>query len=168
MRLAKLPAFALVGIAAIGGTVWLCRSPHAEATKHARQASAVDSGAPRANLTMREMMDRLGRVFTADAIDEHWTADDQSAAEAKLRTMLPEGSTLRSFACRVSMCRIETTHQGARQYKSFTRTALMDPKKQLWNGGGLSMIVNKGAEGGEPLVALAFLARSGKELPSVE
>jgi hypothetical protein len=106
-------------------------------------------------------------AFASDRADPGWTARDQRETVEKIHALLPEGSELRSLDCRESLCRIETRHPDMARHVTFYQRALVDPATQLWNGPMYTAPVEDDPSWDGPIVAVAYLARPGKELPPV-
>jgi hypothetical protein len=75
--------------------------------------------------TLADYRDQLQIAFALDSQRGAWTVQRQRAAVEALTAALPEGSSLRSLDCRASLCRLETEHQNASQFKSFFRSAFL-------------------------------------------
>jgi hypothetical protein len=115
-----------------------------------------------------EVRDSFEIAFGGDKPDPGWTGADQRRASQKIQAALPEGSHMRSFDCRASLCRIETSHEDPSHYRAFVRAAFLDPETQLWNAGMFSTRSSDEAAPGEPLVMVSYLAREGQALPNIE
>ncbi|WP_437986912.1 hypothetical protein [Sorangium sp. So ce117] len=112
---------------------------------------------------MAEVSERIQDVFAQQTTDTQWTASASEAAREKLRSALPERSSLRTVECRSSMCRFETEHDDMAQMQQFMQEAFMDPQKRPWNGGFFAMPVSDPNTG--KVVVVSYLAREGEELP---
>ncbi len=107
-------------------------------------------------------------TFAGDPVDPEWTARDRRAAETKLTAALPEGSTLRSFECRASLCRVETRHSNVSRYNEFAWAAFMSPPTEIWSAGAVSVpLADEEIAPGQPIVMVSYVAREGKTLPAV-
>jgi hypothetical protein len=131
-------------------------------------ATAAPPSAPRPRkLTPAEVREGMETAFSADSDDPRWKPSDQRAATAKVRAVLPEGSELRSFDCKESLCRIETSHVGTDQYRTYLRAAYMDPTTQVWNAPGVSEFLSDTVDTNGPVETVAYLAREGHPLPTL-
>lgn len=114
------------------------------------------------------MRDAYEIMFENDHADTSWTGAEIRSATERLTAALPEGSGLRSFDCRESMCRIETIHPDVSHYHAFVRSAFIEPETKIWNAGtSSSLLSGEPAEGGS-LVTVSYLARDGHDLPPPE
>jgi hypothetical protein len=109
------------------------------------------------------MHDNLEATFTTEAVDRQWGPGAQRQVQDRLRGLVPDGSAVRSIECRTSMCRIETEHASLEELDRFTRAAFMEPNTRVWNAGGMSH-TEMPARPGDPIRAIAFLAREGTAL----
>ena len=85
---------------------------------------------------------------------------------AREAAVLPPASELGAVECHASMCRIESRHEDAARYRQFAHSAFIDPETESWNGGFFSTAVPEPGSG--RLLAVAYVAREGQELPPVE
>jgi len=124
------------------------------------------AAAPPTELRPADVRDHMERVFVDEKPDLNWSRTAERTAETRLRSLMPEGGTLRSVECRASLCRIETSHEGLDEYREFVERAFMKMDTQVWNGPSYSTpLDDKAAEHGFPLTFVSFLAREGHELP---
>jgi hypothetical protein len=113
-----------------------------------------------------EIRDNLQSWFEADrGAARDWGGQAPRAVTERLHSLLPEGSTLQSFECRATMCRIETTHGSFGAYSKFARSAFTDSPTKLWNAPSFLTRLNKGAAPGEPFVMVTYIAQPGQSLP---
>jgi hypothetical protein len=133
----------------------------------AKIAPEPSGEAARGPTTPGETRDAYEIAFGEDHGDVSWTAKAMHEATARLSAALPEGSTVRSFECRTSMCRIETSHTDRARYRKFAKAAFMNPGTRLWNGAVFSTTLEDDP-GPDSLVTVAYLARDGHDLPSLE
>lgn len=101
-------------------------------------------------------------AFAEDGSDREWAAAAQRVARDKLPSALPDGSTLRSFECHTTMCRLETVHKDRLSYSKFVEMAFVDPASRLWNGATYSTPLNDGPDDG---MMVTFIAREEHPLP---
>jgi hypothetical protein len=85
-------------------------------------------------------------------------------AEAKLPTLLPTGSSVTSFECRSSICRLETAHKDHADYVKFAHAAFMSPTVQLWNAATYTTPLNDDPADG---AMVTYLSREGQALPQI-
>jgi hypothetical protein len=69
------------------------------------------SGSPniapaKAELSAVEVHERYESTFAHDRMDAGWTTQARAIADAKLPSLLPNGSSVRAFECRASICRL--------------------------------------------------------------
>jgi hypothetical protein len=112
-----------------------------------------------------EVRDNLEIAFGGDHRDSIWSGADQRRTTQKLEGALPEGSSLKSLDCRASICRVETSHADLAHYKTFVRTAFMNPTTQIWNAPSVSMRMSDVDTPGAALVTVSYIAREGQDLP---
>jgi len=100
-------------------------------------------------------------TFSSEPADPEWAAREKVLTEEKLRALLPKGSTLRSFECRTTLCRLETSHSDRESYVEFARAAFMSPEG-LSTSGAYSL-----PENGDPdaKMMVSYLAPAGKDFP---
>jgi hypothetical protein len=137
--------------------------PQREARAEPREPAASESAKP-PPMEPTELRDHYQYVFSEDSADPEWRGGVRRAAVDKVNAALPRGSSLRSFECRSSMCRVETSHVDRRHYGDFLRAAFMNPSTSVWNAGGFSLPVEDGPSG--ELVAVTYIAHEGQQLPS--
>lgn len=127
-----------------------------------------DPTAPSARppITGASLREAYQGFFDGDQGDPSWTAPDEQRTELRLKEALPAGSALRSFDCRATMCRTETSHQDMPHYQAFVRAAFIDQETKVWNAGSSSSIISVAQDGS--LVSVTFLGREGRDLPAVE
>ena len=89
-----------------------------------------------------------------------WQRDARQQVEADL----PAGSSLRSFDCHASFCRIETGHTGMRQYHEYLQAAFSDPKTSVGTHQFYSTPATDDRRAGETLVTVAYVAEPGQSL----
>jgi hypothetical protein len=114
------------------------------------------------------MRDHYDISFLGDHADSNWTAREAREATSKLTSALPEGSSLRSFECRTSMCRIEVSHKDFKHATEFNETAFRDPSTRIWNTAGFSAPLRDEPSTDGSIVNVVFVAREGKGLPEFE
>jgi hypothetical protein len=112
--------------------------------------------------TMRQ---HLEDAWNVQAGQSAWTHGARQIAESKLSALLPAGSAARAVECRASMCRIETEHADVAHYAQFARSAFLEARTQLWNGGVFSAIVEDSSASGGKVISVAYLAGEGQTLP---
>jgi hypothetical protein len=135
--------------------------PVAPSTRREPPAIAVPSEPPKEQArSSRELHEQLQSAFTSSAAGDTYSATAQ--LETTIRGTLPIGSTLRAVACHGPLCRVETTHTNADEFRAFVR-ATFDAPSKIPSGPAYVSIVETPASG--PVVAVAFLSQSGTELP---
>lgn len=113
-----------------------------------------------------EVRQRFEMAFANSPADPQWSARAKRIAAEKLRSLLPEGSAVRSFECRTSMCRLETSHAGRQGYLKFAQAAFMGPSTGLWNAPAFSTpLRDPSARDG---LMVSFIAREGGTLPDLD
>jgi hypothetical protein len=126
------------------------------------------SAPPSRPLTHIEIGERLQTAFEADQPDLRWSQQAHRAAEARLNALLPAGSTLRSFDCRASLCRIRTSHKSAEGYDQFVRSAFLDQTTQIWNAPGYSYREPSDDPENGAVATITYVAREGAALPPID
>jgi hypothetical protein len=137
------------------------RDPGSGADGGAGNAPAPPSPPPSAEQQMKEAHQRYETKFARAAVDAEWAARAKKIADQKLPPLLPEGSTIRSFDCRASLCRLETAHKDHERYMKFIEAAFLRPDGQLWNGATYSTPLNDDPQDG---FMVTYIAREGASL----
>jgi hypothetical protein len=133
--------------------------PLVEATRDERQdGSATPLSTTEQN---RKAQQRLEARFLHAAADPEWAARAKTIVDQNLPSLLPEGSKIRSFECRASMCRLETAHKNHGQYMKFIQAAFLSPEDQLWNAPTFSTPLNGNPADG---LMVTYIAREGGSL----
>jgi hypothetical protein len=110
---------------------------------------------------MAYLHDYYETAFIEDHADPEWAHEAKRMMDEKLPTLLPEGSTLHSFQCRASVCRLETHHRDPHSYMTFL-TAAFGPMHPLWNAGVYSAPLTGNLEDG---LMVSYIARQEQSLP---
>jgi hypothetical protein len=111
--------------------------------------------------TSSEMHDQLQTAFSGMALgDEHGST---RSLEGAIRAALPAKSKLRSVECRGSLCRVETTHPDADEFRAFVQ-ATFQASSKIPSGPAFVSLVGEPVAG-QPMTAVAFMAQPGTELP---
>jgi len=112
-------------------------------------------------LSAGEIQDKLQTAFGRAALgDVH---DSTRGLEVAIRAALPASSKLRSVECRGSLCRVETTHPDADEFRAFVQ-ATFQPSSSIPSGPAFVSLVGEPVAG-QPMTAVAFLSQPGTELP---
>jgi hypothetical protein len=116
------------------------------------------------------MRDAYEIAFLGQHVDSQWTGQSLREARNKLTTALPEGSALRSFECRETLCRVETSHADLARYHAFVKTAFRNQATRLWNAPGFSTLADDASDSTRAgaLVTVSYIAREGHELPPTD
>jgi len=124
---------------------------------------AASGSAPTAD----EMRDQLEASFAGDAPVAP-SQDRTPGLEKRVRAVIPAGSSVRSFACRSSLCRIETLHPSVEEFRDFVQRGYLtlDFATRVSNGPVFVALLAPPVEG-QPVVGVAFLGRDGTTLPSL-
>jgi len=77
-----------------------------------------------------------------------------------VRAMLPAGSRLRNVECRSALCRVETEHLSADDFRSFVDHAFLDRRSPVSDRPVVAGITAE-PRAGEPLFAVAYVGRDG-------
>jgi hypothetical protein len=144
--------------------------PAAAAPAAAEPAATSDSAeaAPaRPTPSHGEMRDGLETLFQSDPYDPAWSPRTTETLTRGIHAVLPEGSRLQRLECRGRLCRIETSHADADAYRAYTQGAFQGPETRVTTGGVFGTVIGEPVPG-KPIVAVAFLARDGQELPDLE
>jgi hypothetical protein len=131
---------------------------------HHPPSAAVPTGAS-VNSTGAEVHRRYERAFDQEAPDPTWAQRAKAIADAKLPALLPEGSAVRSFECRSTLCRLETSHRDVPSYFQFAKSVFVDSGAQLWNAPTYSAPLNDNVSEG---LMVSYIAREGHALPRVD
>lgn len=109
--------------------------------------------------------DALEQAFSAESRDGAWRINAQRAAEDALSATLPPQSAISSIDCRATLCRIESTHVGEAQVRTFVNQ-LASVDHRPWNGafyaGPLSQDPQTGA-----VTLVTYFAREGAQMPAI-
>jgi hypothetical protein len=144
--------------------------PVAAAPAAAAPAATTDSAeAPGAKPapSRGEVRDGLETIFQSDPYDPAWSQRTTETLTRGVHAVLPPGSRLQRVECRGTLCRIETSHADLEAYTVYTKDAFQGPKTRVATGGVFQTVVGEPVPD-QPVVAVAFLAREGNELPDVE
>ena len=136
----------------------------------AEPAATSDSAeAPEAKprLTRGELRDGFESFFQNDPHDAAWSQRTTDALTRGVHAVLPTGSRLQRLECRGTLCRIETSHADLDAYHVYTVGAFQGPETRVTTSAMFQTVVGEPVAG-KPVVAVAFLARDGNELPDVE
>jgi hypothetical protein len=114
-----------------------------------------------------EVRDGLETLFQSDPYDPGWSQRTTETLTRGVHAVLPSGSRLQRVECRGTLCRIETSHADLDAYFVYTKDAFQGSKTRVTTSGVFQTVVGEPASG-SPVVAVAFLARDGNELPDVE
>jgi hypothetical protein len=136
------------------------RSPETPEDPGGTQAAAPELPAMR----IARIHEQYEAAFVSDHGDAQWETGAKRLAMEKLPSLLPEGSTVRSFECRATMCRLETHHRDHESYWGFIKAAFMDQTGQLWNGATYSTPLKDNPDDG---LMVTYIAREGQPLPQV-
>jgi hypothetical protein len=137
----------------------------ATAEPDATSDSAEAAGA-KPSPTRVEMREGLETFFQSDSYDPAWSQRTTETLTRGIHAVLPSGSRLQRLECRGTLCRIETSHADLDAYRTYTQDAFMG-QARLTTGAAFGTVVGEPVPG-RPVVAVAFLARDGNELPDVE
>jgi hypothetical protein len=128
-----------------------------------RKEAADTSAAPLQPLPPAMKRAQLEAIYDAET-SGGWSDGARQALLARIQAVVPAGSSVLRCECRTSMCRIETQHAGLSQYRAFSRAAFMRRETMLMNRPGFTFSDHPSPDG--TLVAVAFLATEGHELPA--
>jgi hypothetical protein len=117
---------------------------------------------------MPEIRDNLEAAFVADGSATAEQAQREREARRQLVANLPGGSELRSFSCRATFCRIETSHVDKAHFKQFVEASFMNPRTSLWPAPFLAGLLGDEPGAGQPWLTVSFLAQEGHSLPMPE
>jgi len=106
--------------------------------------------------------EHLESLFVQDQPDAEWAERAKTIVSEKLPSLLPEGSFVRSFDCRASFCRLETSHKDQESYWKFIKGAFADRSRQLWNAETYSVPLNDDPVDG---LLVSYIARENQSLP---
>jgi hypothetical protein len=116
--------------------------------------------------TREEMRDGFETLFQSDPYDAGWSQRTTETLTRGIHAVLPPGSRLQRLECRGTLCRVETSHADLEAYRTYTQDAFMG-QTRLTTGAAFGTVLGEPVPG-RPVVAVAFLARDGNELPDVE
>jgi hypothetical protein len=108
---------------------------------------------------------QLENAFASDPVG-HLADEMRQAMNERLAVALPEGSTVRRFECKSSICRIETGHANRTRYDEFVRAAFLKPGQAALNRPNFTVPLSDDPSADGTLIAVTFLAREGHSLPS--
>jgi hypothetical protein len=133
-----------------------------ERTGSAGAQSAEAPARPGSAVTAEEVRDHIEASFVA--APRVASKDVAPSLESGLRALLPAGSSIRSFECRGSLCRVETVHRGLDEVREFAQRAFQDSPR-ISNGPAFASLLEEPVPG-RPVVAVAYVGREGTALPS--
>jgi hypothetical protein len=116
--------------------------------------------------TRGDMREGLETFFQNDRYDPAWSQRTTETLTQGIHAVLPSGSRLQRLECRGTLCRIETSHADLDAYRTYTQDAFMG-QTRLTTGAAFGTVVGEPVPG-RPVVAVAFVARDGNELPDLE
>jgi hypothetical protein len=94
--------------------------------------------------------------FHSERRDPKWSDQGTTEATRALSRDLPQGTKLGKVECRLTMCRVESSHTSVDAFRNFVRVSLLSHDRQLWNGGFSSYVVGQSPSG---VSALTFIER---------
>lgn len=115
----------------------------------------------------QEVRDRFEAFFGAENVDPAWNRGAADAVARGIEALLPVGSRLNRVECRGTICRIETGHPDADAFRAYAQSAFLDRETRVGSSGVFASVLAPPSPGGS-VVAVAYLAREGKELPGPE
>ena len=83
-----------------------------------------------------------------------------------LRSMLPEGASVRALDCRQPLCRLETTHPDEQSYAALVQALALPQSDQPRPFGGALFDEGEPASDGRGLHSTTYLLRIGHDLPA--
>jgi hypothetical protein len=124
----------------------------------------ADSAPPatHAEPTPSDAIDTAEVAFAAEAPDRSWDATAALDLRSSLSSHMTADSTVRSLECRMSACRVETTHRDMATFRAWA-TATLNSTSQ-WDGPFVSNVVSR--EPGEAVRTVAFFYRPGGAVPA--
>jgi hypothetical protein len=135
----------------------------AAATTTAAAKPTEPASAPSPKEQMAATHQRYEAAFGAAPNDPDWRSRARQIVAEKLPGLLPEGSSMRSFDCRASICRLETAHKDHDSYMKFIQVAFLRSDSQLWNAATYSTPLNDDPGDG---MMVTYIAREGQDLPN--
>jgi hypothetical protein len=108
--------------------------------------------------------EQLERAFASDATGDV-PEELRQAMNERIATTLRKGSALLSLECKVSMCRIETSHRDRMGYEVFIQAAFLRSAHTVFSGPSFSVPLGDAPAQDGSLVGVTFLAREGRSLP---
>jgi len=121
-------------------------------------SSQADAGPPPA-LQWQEVQDNAEAQFIAEQYDRTWSAETAVRLRGNVSSRLPHDSRLRSLECRESLCRLETSHPDADQFREFQRESLRAPDFG-WQGAMFFSPLKLESSG--EVTAVTYLIRPGR------
>jgi hypothetical protein len=138
--------------------------PLAHAVPAARDTDSAEPANPRPTPSSQEFRDRFQAFFRSEAVDSSWNWIAADAVTKGVQAVLPAGSTIRSVECRGTLCRIETSHADVEAFRTWAHNAFLKRETRVGTSGFFASVVGE-PNPGNPVVAVAYLAREGKQLP---
>lgn len=114
-----------------------------------------------------EVRDGFDAFFHAETADPAWSQRMTDALMKGIQAVLPAGSRLQRLECRGTLCRIEISHTDLEEFHTYTRDAFSNLETRVTTGALFTTLLGDPTPG-RPVVSVAFLAREGTELPSLE
>jgi hypothetical protein len=103
-----------------------------------------------------QLVAQLEDDFRSEHRDPKWSDQGTNEAVRALSRDLPQGTKLGKVECRLTMCRVESSHVSVDAFQAFVRSGLLSHDRQLWNGGFSSYVVDQSSSG---VSALTFIER---------
>jgi hypothetical protein len=126
------------------------------------QNAGASAAAPRPAPSAEEAMMVCERSFYGENTDAAWAPRARSDLDSDLRPLLSGHSSVNSFDCHSSMCRLEAVYPSSQDYRQFGR-GLRSPDR-AWSGGYIFSTVEETLASGA-VRAVTYFGRGGTQPP---
>ncbi len=140
-------------------------APSAPPTPTASAARPEAGVTPSESEAKAQRVNNMESFFVSDPPATDWGGRVEADARRKLQAALPAGSSLQSFDCHETMCRIETSHDSRDDFQKYVRSAFLTRESAVWNA---HFYVALDDESSEHPTAVAFIAREGQTFPKFQ
>jgi hypothetical protein len=114
-----------------------------------------------------QVRDGLEAFFHAEAVDSTWSQATADKLTRGIQGALRPGSRLQRVECRQTLCRIETSHPDIAEFRAYVHDTYLGHDIDIPSGGTFVGVLGE-PTAGSPVVAVAYMAGKGNELPGPE
>ncbi len=129
-------------------------------------STPVATPPPKPTLSASQVTHRFDDAFEKEPIAPDWAMAREGALTTRLRSSLPQSSSLEGIECHSSVCRLKTVHENMTALREFLARALRNPESRLTTGAVYSTV--QGTDERNRVVAITYVADDGQPLPKVD